>query len=105
MARKNSNKEMYIGYTQVDPKTTDETQLGLAKMEFYNSQIGKFLGAICIIGGVVLFLNGISGSSSWTAKFLGAESKLTEAAPGIILFVIGLFVVFISRYKFVHKKK
>jgi hypothetical protein len=59
---------------------------------------GLILGIICIIGGVLLFLNGVTGSSSWTAKILGNESNLTDAAPGAILFIVGLFVIIATRY-------
>ncbi len=62
------------------------------------SMTGLVLGSTCIIGGILLFLNGVSGSSSLTAKILGNESNLTDAAPGAILFVVGLFIVLVTRY-------
>jgi hypothetical protein len=66
-----------------------------------NSLAGLFLGLVCVIGGMVLFLNGVAGSTSWSAKVLGFESQLSDAAPGSVLFVIGLFVIWITRYKVV----
>ena len=48
--------------------------------------------------GIVLFFLGITGAVSWTAKVLGAESQLVDAAPGVVLFVVGLFVVLVTRY-------
>jgi len=62
------------------------------------SMTGLVLGLICIIGGILLFLNGVTGSSSWTAKILGNESNITDAAPGAILFIVGLFVIIATRY-------
>ena len=59
---------------------------------------GLVLGAISMIAGTILFLFGIVGSTSWTAHLLGAESKISDAAPGSVLFVVGLFVVLISRF-------
>ncbi len=59
---------------------------------------GLVLGLVCIIGGIILFLRGITGSTSWTAKIIGAESKVSDAAPGAILFIVGLFIVFVTRY-------
>ena len=68
------------------------------------SMAGIVLGFICVIGGIVLFLNGVVGSTSWTAKILGAESTINDAAPGTILFIVGLFIIFITRYVVkVHK--
>jgi hypothetical protein len=60
---------------------------------------GLFLGLVSMIGGIVLFLNGVAGSTSWTAKILGNESTITDAAPGAVLFVIGLFIIIATRYR------
>ena len=59
---------------------------------------GLVLGLVCVIGGIVLFLNGVVGSTNWTANFLGVESNISDAAPGAILFLVGLFIVFVTRY-------
>ena len=60
---------------------------------------GLCLGFVSMIAGSVLFLNGIVGSTNWSAKILGNESVITDAAPGAILFVVGLFVVIATRLK------
>lgn len=59
---------------------------------------GLFLGFASIIGGIVLFLHGVTGSTSWTAKILGAESQVSDAAPGVVLFIVGIFLVLITRF-------
>jgi len=66
---------------------------------FIYSMTGLFLGLCSMIGGIVLFLNGVVGSTSWTAKILGNESSITDAAPGVVLFVVGLFVIIATRYR------
>jgi hypothetical protein len=66
--------------------------------KFIYSMTGLILGLICMIGGIILFLNGVSGATSWTAKILGSESIITDAAPGAILFIVGLFIVIATRY-------
>ena len=66
--------------------------------QFLYSFGGLILGGICIIGGILLFINGISGSTSWSAKLLGIESGLSDAAPGAILFIVGLFIVVATRF-------
>ena len=81
------------------PNTVEE----LSKHQLVYSVAGLVLGIICIIGGIILFLNGVVGSASWTAKILGAESEISDAAPGAILFIVGLFVVIVTRYK-IHIK-
>lgn len=70
----------------------------LSKHQLIYSIAGLALGFVCIIGGIALFLNGVAGATSWTAKVLGAESKISDAAPGAILFIVGLFVVLVTRY-------
>ena len=66
--------------------------------QFIYSLCGLLLGLACVIGGIVLFLHGVAGSTSWTAKIIGTESKVTDAAPGAVLFIVGLFVVWITRF-------
>jgi hypothetical protein len=34
-----------------------------------------------MIGGIILFLYGVLGSTTWTAEFLGAKSEIVDAAP------------------------
>jgi hypothetical protein len=62
------------------------------------SMTGLVLGMTCVLGGILLFLHGVTGSASWTAKILGGESNMSDAAPGAILFVVGLFIVIATRY-------
>ena len=69
------------------------------RYRFIYSMTGLALGFVSMVGGIALFLNGVTGSTSWAAKILGTESRLTDAAPGAVLFLVGLFVVVVTRYK------
>jgi len=62
------------------------------------SLAGLVLGLVCIIGGIVLFFNNITGSTSWVAKIIGLNSSVTNAAPGAVLFIVGLFIVYITKF-------
>lgn len=93
-----------IMYSLVDHSTDNRTQLALAKYQLIYSIIGLVLGLSSMLGGIVLFIKGVSGTMNWTAQILGAESNIVNAAPGAVLFIVGLFVVFITRYKFKHIK-
>jgi hypothetical protein len=66
--------------------------------QFKYSVLGLILGLICVIGGVVLFVHGVIGATSWTTKIVGAVSNISDAGPGAVLFVVGLFVVWITRF-------
>jgi len=65
--------------------------------EYQHGKIGLFSAVLCILGGVVLGLAGIVGHTSWTAKALGFESQITDAGPGVVLFIVGLFLTFFTR--------
>jgi hypothetical protein len=65
--------------------------------EYRYAILGLSLGILAIIGGVVLGLNGVAGSTSWTASLLGLESKINDAGPGVVLFVVGLFMIHTTR--------
>ncbi len=69
------------------------------KNEYRYAMLGLVLGLASIIGGVVLGLHGVAGSTSWTAKFLGLSSQINDATPGVILFVVGLFMIIATKPK------
>jgi hypothetical protein len=75
------------------------------RYQFIYSMTGLLLGLASMILGSFLFLRGVTGATSWTAKILGASSQITDAAPGVVLFVVGLFVVYITRFKVESKRE
>ncbi len=66
-------------------------------LEYAYAFAGVAAGIVLVVLGCVLFLYGIVGTSSWSARFLGMESDLIDAAPGAILFVVGIAVFWITR--------
>jgi uncharacterized membrane protein len=70
----------------------------LAVLQLIYSLAGLVLGLACVIGGIVLFFHGVAGSSSWVGQFIGVQGKLSDAAPGTVLFVVGLAVVLLTRF-------
>src|SRR5438132_3976713 len=70
----------------------------LATLQLIYSLAGLVFGLACIVGGIGLFYHGVSGSSSWVGEFIGVQSKLSDAAPGTVLFVVGLVVVWLTRF-------
>jgi len=67
------------------------------KGEYQYAKLGLVLGLATIIGGVLLGLHGVVGHTSWTAKVLGLQSQINDAAPGVVLFIVGIFFVFITK--------
>jgi hypothetical protein len=47
----------------------------------------------------------VTGVASWTARIIGAESQISDAAPGVILFIVGLFIVWVTRFTVKVAKK
>ena len=59
---------------------------------------GLIFGVICIFGGLFLFWGGVSGDTKWVANFMGAvHSDISDAPPGVILFLVGLFVILLTK--------
>jgi hypothetical protein len=70
----------------------------LAVLQLIYSLAGLMFGLTCIVGGILLFFHGVAGSSSWIGEFIGVKSQLSDAAPGTVLFVVGLAVVWLTRF-------
>ena len=70
----------------------------LAVLQLIYSLSGLVFGLACIVGGILLFFHGVAGSSSWVGEFIAVQSKLSDAAPGTVLFVVGLVVVWLTRF-------
>jgi nitrate reductase gamma subunit len=86
--------QIEVPSTMGDPATYQK----FSAYQLIYSICGLILGLACVLGGIVLFLHGVTGSTSWTAKMVGAESQISDAAPGAVLFIVGLFVVLITRF-------
>src|SRR4051794_26822687 len=70
-------------------------RLGL-KLKFAYSIVGLIVGLACILVGLLLGVYGVAGHTSWTASVLGLSTNLSDAAPGVVVFVVGIFVVFLT---------
>lgn len=58
--------------------------------QFIYSMFGIIAGLGCIVVGLVLIANGVVNDGHWTAELFGV--KLTDASPGIVLFVVGVLL-------------
>lgn len=71
----------------------------MVNFQFIYSLCGLGVGLLCVIGGIFLLLHGIaSPASSWTAKFFGFESTMSDATPGAMLFVTGFLFVLATKF-------
>ena len=84
----------------VSGKTPDDATLARAiQAEYRYSVRGLIVGALFLIGGLILLWHGVAGSTNWTARILGFESRLTEAGAGVVFGVAGVAVIWITRFK------
>jgi hypothetical protein len=67
------------------------------KGEYQYAMLGLILGLASIVGGITMGLHGVAGSTSWTASVLGLSSSVNDAAPGVVLFIVGLFMVWVTK--------
>jgi hypothetical protein len=82
------------------PKSLNDpvTWQKFGRFQLSYSRWGLGVALVCIIGGIILALLGVTGSVSWTAKAFGVQSKLSDAAPGVVLFLVGLFIIWATRF-------
>lgn len=72
----------------------------LARLQFIVTVLGLIFGVLCITGGIVLFVLGITGNMSITGKLGDKEIEIVDAAPGAVLFLVGLAVAYLTRFVF-----
>ncbi len=71
----------------------------MALYQLVYSMSGLMVGLVCMSFGTAMFFHGVYGSTSWVARVLGFDSTLSDAPPGAVLFVAGLLVIFVTRFK------
>jgi hypothetical protein len=95
-----------LGWAVEVPSSIDDRHLWRRAVifQFTYSVSGLVLGMCCLGGGLYLLVEGIGGSSSWMANTRGIQVAISDAAPGVILFLIGAVTVWITRFKIKIKK-
>lgn len=61
------------------------------------SLMGLGVSLLSLVVGTMLCIRGITGAVSWTTRFLGLESELNDAAPGVVLMIIGFFIIVVTK--------
>jgi hypothetical protein len=88
-----------VGQSFTGPSAAERLIERAIRGEFIYAMSGLILGLACIAGGIILGLHGVTGSTSWTAKLFGLQSQINDAAPGVVLFIVGIFFVVATRPK------
>lgn len=97
------NRNVFVGRTlfgggvEVPSNQVDKDFWKAALLyQFLYSLAGLVSGLLCILGGILLFVNGIMGSGKWTADFFGVT--ISDAAPGVVLFIVGVVVTELTKF-------
>jgi hypothetical protein len=67
--------------------------------------LAEVLGGVLCLGGIYLFIRGVSGKTSLLIRGAGLQAKLTNGAPGSIIAIIGLALVVFSLNSRVDRKE
>lgn len=84
-----------ISADSVDPKITELAIIEELRAKRFRSRVGCCL----VIAGVVLILVGTTGNIGWTIKMFGLSSELSNASPGIVCVLAGVYMIFKSEPK------
>jgi hypothetical protein len=91
-------KDIPIRRIEVPPDVTDPNTWKMAnKYQFLYSMVGLGVGLLSVFGGIILFILGIGGNIKWVIDVQGFNSQLINAAPGALLFIVGMIVIWITR--------
>lgn len=66
-------------------------------LENARAMLCALVGMAAIAAGIWLCISGVAGSVRWTTKIFGASSQLTDATPGVVLFVVGFLIIGITK--------
>jgi hypothetical protein len=69
------------------------------RFRFLYSLTGLILGCAISLTGLVLVFHGLNASSPWLGDLFGSPQALSDIGPGIVLFLFGIVLVFITRQK------
>ena len=83
----------------IDPRLDPKVQQKVIEAEVSNAKSGRMVGLIVIVLGMVLTVLGATGSVDMHLGGLGLDAKITNAAPGVVAMVIGLFIVWRSNLR------
>ena len=85
---------MEIPRDMKDPDTLTQ----ISRFQFIYGLCGLALCLVCTVGSIYLFVSGVTGSISISTELFGKKSAVTDAAPGVLLFFVGLAIACITRF-------
>ena len=89
--------------SSVETVSSPEGNNGPAKAAIFfqgiYSILGLVAGVVFFVGGLLLILGGVTGSSHLAAEVLGSKIDLPDASAGLICVVFGFLVISITKFE------
>ncbi len=87
-----------IEEVEIDPKLPEKIQDKVVKGEMESAKGGRRIGLGVIVLGVLLTILGATGAVDLRLQGLGLNAHVANAAPGVVLMLIGLFIIWLTRF-------
>ncbi len=98
-------RRLTVGDSQDSKQNSTITIVAIICQTFY-STVGLILGTVVIASGVYLTTTGIRGTSSITFSILKiGNADIDTTLPGVVLFIVGLFIVVVTNLSITLYKK
>ena len=89
---------------ELDHRLDPDVQKQLIKTEADNARKGRMWGIFVIVLGVILTIVGATGAVDLKLSGMGLSAQVANAAPGVVLALIGLVIVWRTNLKVTAKK-
>jgi hypothetical protein len=86
------------------PRLDPEVQKQIVKAEAENARSGRMVGLLVILVGVILTIAGATGAVDLKLSGMGMSAQVVNAAPGVVVALIGLFIVWRTNLKITARK-
>jgi hypothetical protein len=93
-----------IEEVEIDRRQPIDVQKRIVEAEKENASQGRLTGLLILLVGVLLTLAGVTGAVDLKLSGLGLSGNLGNAAPGVVLMVIGLFVIWRTNLRIKQKR-
>lgn len=88
-----------VEHVTINPALPENAMNAIIEGEQRAARNGLVVGAIVVLLGVVLLILGVAGSVDITVTHGGSSGHLVTGAVGIVIALIGLAIIYATRYR------
>ena len=97
--------QVQIEQVNIVPSTPEPIQRQAIEVEAESSKRGQTIGLVVIVLGALLSVLGVAGVVDLKIDIPGFSTQAQQAAPGVVLMLIGFAIVILSRPSITTGKK